>query len=312
MLSTVLPALPWQRVAMDLFELDGRHYLVVVDYYSRYLEVVRLHNQTTDAVIRALKVIWATHGVAMEVQSDGGPCFQSDQFQRFSDACGFTHTQSSPRYAQANGAAERAVQTAKGLLRKADDFQMALLAYRTTPIIDGYSPAQLLMGRQLRTTVPTASFNLKPETPNSQTVRQHDRLRKNIQAKYFDRRHRSRNGRRWKVDERVWVKDVQMEATVIETLPYRSYQLRTTSGNVIRRNGRALRPALPSTTSTPAATAPMTSSTIANAGRCRIRDAPPVPPQQPTRQGQPHGQGTATSTTTRSGRTVRRPERYNV
>lgn len=341
LLSTVLPALPWQRVAMDLFELDGRHYLVVVDYYSRYLEVVRLHNQTTDAVIRALKVIWATHGVAMEVQSDGGPCFRSDQFQRFADACGFTHTQSSPRYAQANGAAERAVQTAKALLRKADDFQMALLAYRTTPIIDGYSPAQLLMGRQLRTTVPTASFNLKPKTPNPQTVRQHDRLRKNNQAKYFDRRHRTHNGRKWKVGERIWVKDVQTEATVIETLPYRSYQLRTTSGNVIRRNGRALRPALPSTTSTPAATAPTTSSTITNAGRCRIRDVPPAPPQQPTRQGQPHGQGqgqqsprpppmqlhhqpqqqqqrqsarvvtTATSTTTRSGRTVRRPDRYN-
>jgi transposase InsO family protein len=137
---------------MDLFEMDDRHYLVVVDYYSRYLEVVRLQNQTTDAVIRALKVIWATHGVAMEVQSDGGPCFRSDQFQRFADACGFLHTKSSPRYPPANGAAERAVQTAKAMLRKTDDLQMALLAYRTTPIIDGYSPAQLLMGRQLRTT----------------------------------------------------------------------------------------------------------------------------------------------------------------
>jgi hypothetical protein len=342
LLSTALPALPWQRVAMDLFEMDGRHYLVVVDYYSRYLEVVRLPNQTTDAVIRALKVIWATHGVAMEVQSDGGPCFRSDQFQQFADAYGFVHTKSSPRYAPANGAAERAVQTAKAMLRKADDLQMAMLAYRTTPIIDGYSPAQLLMGRQLRTTVPTASFNLQPKTPNPQTVRQHDRQLKNRQATYFNRRHRARNGRRWMAGERVWIRDAQTEATVTKALPFRSYELRTTSGYVIRRNGRAIRPALPTTTTTTASTAPLTSSTVANAGRCHIRDIPPVPPQQPTgndrrqsqqlprplstqqqhqpqqRQQQQHQRlqtgvaTTATTSTTRAGRPVRKPERYNI
>jgi hypothetical protein len=167
---------------------------------------------------------WRRHGSPV----GGGPWFQSDQFQRFADACRFLHTKSSPRYAPANGAAKRAVQMTKAMLRKADDLQMALFAYRTTPIVDGYSPAQLSTGRQLLITV--SQFNLQPKTPNPQTVRQHDRLRKNRKVTYLNRRHRARNGSRWMAGERVWIKDAQTETTVTETLSYRSYQLRTASG----------------------------------------------------------------------------------
>jgi hypothetical protein len=155
LLSTPLPDLPWQQVATDLFELDGRHFIVVVDYYSRFFELTQLKSQTSDDVIKAMKNIFARHGIPMLCVSDGGPCYRSAEFQTFASTYGFQHRMSSPRFSQANGAAERAVQTAKSLLRRADDQFLALLAYRTTPIVDGYSPAQLLMGRQLRSTVPT-------------------------------------------------------------------------------------------------------------------------------------------------------------
>ena len=59
LISTPLPDLPWQKVATDLFETDNKLYIVVIDYYSRYIEHAELHNETTDDVIRTLKSIFA-------------------------------------------------------------------------------------------------------------------------------------------------------------------------------------------------------------------------------------------------------------
>ena len=63
---------------------------------------------------------------------------------------GFSHVTSTPRFPQANGEAERAVSTVKNLLKKSVDPYLALLAYRTSPLKNGYSPSELLMCRKLR------------------------------------------------------------------------------------------------------------------------------------------------------------------
>ncbi|CAB3979326.1 Transposon Ty3-G Gag-Pol poly [Paramuricea clavata] len=82
------------------------------------------------------------------------------EFAEFSKKYGFTHITSSPHYPQANGEAERAVQTVKGLLTK--DPYKALMNHRNTPLKEiNQSPAQLMMGRRLKTSIPTAAPLLK-------------------------------------------------------------------------------------------------------------------------------------------------------
>ena len=34
---------PWERIATDLFELNKQTYLLLVDFYSRYPEVIKLN-----------------------------------------------------------------------------------------------------------------------------------------------------------------------------------------------------------------------------------------------------------------------------
>ena len=46
LMPTVLPDYPWQCVAMDLFVLNGVNYVVIVDYFSRYPEVIKLRSTT--------------------------------------------------------------------------------------------------------------------------------------------------------------------------------------------------------------------------------------------------------------------------
>ena len=68
---------------------------------------------------------------------------------------------SSPKHPQGNSVAERGVQTIKNILSKEDDPYLGLLAYRSTPLSFGISPAELLMGRRLNTTVPEIPKGLR-------------------------------------------------------------------------------------------------------------------------------------------------------
>ena len=155
LILTELPELPWQNVAMDLFDWKKQTYLVIVDYYSRFIEVTRLEKLTSEEVIRHCKSIFARHGVPEQVISDNGPQFAADEFKLFAVLYGFEHSISSPYYLQGNGEAERAVKTIKGILKKEEDLYLGLMSYRATPLQTGYSPAELLMSRRLRTNIPT-------------------------------------------------------------------------------------------------------------------------------------------------------------
>ena len=166
LISTPLPELPWQKVRMDLFEMNHRHYVILVDYYSQYIEVLELRSQTTDSVTQALKATFAYHGIPMVVFSDNGPCYNCAQFASFATSYGFQHRTSSPCFPHSNGEAETAVQTAKSLLKNLSDPFLVLLSYRTTLINNGMFLAQLLMGRQLRSSVPITNIILQPSTPN--------------------------------------------------------------------------------------------------------------------------------------------------
>ena len=73
LIPTPFPDFPWQRVGTDLFEWKGSPYLLVVDYYSRYIEVAKLSATTADSVITHMKSIFARHGIPETVGSDSGP-----------------------------------------------------------------------------------------------------------------------------------------------------------------------------------------------------------------------------------------------
>lgn len=133
LISTPLPNYPWKRVACDLFELAKTTYILVVDYFSRYVEVQSLNSTTSTSVISVLKAIFSCHGIPVTLLTDNGPQFISEEMAQFSRTYGFTHVTSSPHYHQANGLAERTVRTVKAMLKKSSDPYLALLSYRTTP-----------------------------------------------------------------------------------------------------------------------------------------------------------------------------------
>jgi hypothetical protein len=72
---------PWQKVASDLFEIRNKNYLLVIDYYSNYPEVVELTSTNSTNVIKNIKEIFSRHGIPQEFVSDNGMQYASVDFK---------------------------------------------------------------------------------------------------------------------------------------------------------------------------------------------------------------------------------------
>lgn len=186
---TSTPDLPFSLVGCDLFDFQSKTYILTVDYYSKYIDVLPLESSNTTSIVNALKSIFATHGIPTRLRSDNGPQFSSSEFRKFCRELGIDHETSSPHFQSANGEAERSIQTVKNLWRKSDDKHLSLLDYRTTPLegID-LSPSQLLMGRRPRNTLPASKDVLKPNSHNPLAVKRHFDREKEKQKFYYDKR----------------------------------------------------------------------------------------------------------------------------
>ena len=154
MISTKFDDRPWKHLGSDLFFWKGHTYLLVVCYYSRFIELAKLRSLTAEEVITHLKSMFSRHGVCDIFTSDNGGCYSGQAMQKFMKEYGIKHITSSPRYPLENAEAERAVQTCKRLLEKSDDPYIALMHYRAKLLSNGYSPSQLLYSRQIKTILP--------------------------------------------------------------------------------------------------------------------------------------------------------------
>ena len=88
---------------------------MVVDYFSRDPEVIKLTTTTSQGISIALKSIFSCHGVPKVLVSDNGPQLSSREILEFSSSYSFQHVTSSPRYPQSNSLAERTVKTMKSI-----------------------------------------------------------------------------------------------------------------------------------------------------------------------------------------------------
>ncbi|XP_064468401.1 uncharacterized protein K02A2.6-like [Ornithodoros turicata] len=245
LLLTPLPERPWEEIGMDLFTLQGENYLVIVDYYSRFFELIKLKATTTTDVIRGLKPIFARFGVPDVVRSDNGPQFASAEFRAFMKEWNILHRTSSPYYAQSNGAAERTVQLAKQFLTKTPEIEQALMAHRATPGPEGYTPTELLMGRKIKTNVPAPAKSLEPHW-HYDDFRARNRQYREGYAKHYNRRYRAQEREPLQPDSsvKILVGTAAHGKIVKAAKEPRSYVVETTSG-LQRRTQSHLQPLEP-------------------------------------------------------------------
>ena len=154
---------PWSRLHIDFAgPMNGVTYLVLVDSFSKWPEVIPVSPPSATRTISILNQVFSQHGLPDTIVTDNGSQFTSSQFRDFCTQNSITHIRSPPYHPQSNGQAERFVDTFKRALLKAREegasteiLQRFLFMYRTTPhdlLPNKLSPAEVLMGRKLRTT----------------------------------------------------------------------------------------------------------------------------------------------------------------
>lgn len=235
-----VPSRPYYKVGADLFDWNGKSYIVVTDYFSNYPEVGALQCTSSKAVISYLKTVFARHGIPCELFTDNGPQFSSCEFASFAKEWGFRHSTSSPTYPRSNGLAESSVKTVKGLMKKAedrDDFQKSLLIYRSAPLQNGLSPAQMLMGRRIRSNLPISEDLLTPK--GAHKVKHAKERQKEKQKQLHDRS--AKQLPTLKLGDRVRLRDIstgtwRQQGHVEGEVAPRSYRIQTECGLSLRRN----------------------------------------------------------------------------
>ncbi|UYV79311.1 K02A2.6-like [Cordylochernes scorpioides] len=139
--------------------------------------------------------------------------------------------------------AERAVQTAKNLIRKCLDsgqeVELALLNFYNTPRDGLPSPAQCLFSRRTRTLLPTSTHQLEPEIQKGHT--QNLRNKRKKQKTHHDKT--AKTTRSFKEGEKIMLKQHHREwipARVTQEVAPRSYKVQTPTGEY-RRNSSFMR-----------------------------------------------------------------------
>ena len=114
------PSTPFEAVLANFFAYGGRHYLVVGDPLSGWVEILSssasMELAGSTGLVRHLRSLFATFGVPEEISSNSGPEFIAGNTEKFLRLWGVRHRISSTGFPQSNGRAEVAVKTAKRLL----------------------------------------------------------------------------------------------------------------------------------------------------------------------------------------------------
>ena len=166
---------PWQRVHIDYLDCEGKQFLLVVDSYSKWLEVFRMHSTTATATINRLRTLFSSYGLPEHIVSDNGPQFIADNFKTYLRMNGVKQTLTPPYHPASNGLAERHVQTFKRMFKKAKGenveqrlarvlFVYRNLQHRTT----SHTPAELFLGRRPRSRLSLAKPDLRSRVEGKQ------------------------------------------------------------------------------------------------------------------------------------------------
>ena len=193
-------------------------YLVVIDAYSKWPEVINFHKNTqAGKLVEIFESLFARHGLPDHVVSDNGRQFSSAEFAP-------------------NGAAENFVGTFKdkvskivqGKINVSTAITQFLFDYHSTPhCTTGKSPAFLLYKREIKSRFDLLRPNLRSKVSDKQSAQ--------VSSSSHSRKVELSTRDEVMIDNYGTVGGKRIEAEITKQWSPSTFQVRTEHGNVIKR-----------------------------------------------------------------------------
>ena len=229
----------WQRIHSDfLGPFHGDMYLVIVDSYSKWPEVINFRQNTkANKLVDVFQTLFARHGLPDHLITDNGRQFSSHEFNEFLDHNGVKHTFSPPYHPATNGAAENFVGIFKDKVSKIIQggvkievaINQFLFDYRSTPhSTTNESPAYLFYKRQLKTRFDLLRPNLRERMSEKQGLK--------IVSTPHSRNINLKEGDQILTDNYGVSGGRRIEGEIAKQLSTSTFQIKTESGAIIKRH----------------------------------------------------------------------------
>lgn len=247
------PLRPFQHIAADFAFHGGHKFLVIVDCFSDWIDVIDMGKDTTaEKLVEVMAQEFVRTAVPDVMFTDGERNFDSNKFRTFLREWGCQHITSSPTYAQSNGRAEAAVKSAKKIIAacwngkrlESKAFAKAIINHRNTPTQkDKLSPAMKLYGHNIQDDLPAHRRSFKKEI-----LSQNDVIERRIK---HDQKMKERYDEKTTTYKELDVgthvaiynnnnKEFDVYGIIVEVRNRRFY-IKTNSGRILVRNRRFIR-----------------------------------------------------------------------
>lgn len=197
MIRSSLPSGPWEDIAIDFLGPlpNGQHLLVIVDCYSRFLEICEMTCIDSTETIGRLRGVFGRFGIPSLIKADNGPQFSSEEFRSFCRDSGIQLVNTIPYWPQMNGQVERQNRSILKRLRIAQELgkdwrkelhDYLLVYHATNHATTGEAPSKLMFGRRIKSKLPRV-----PVSYDDEAVRDFDNLQKEKGKEYTDKKRRA-------------------------------------------------------------------------------------------------------------------------
>ncbi|XP_055907549.1 uncharacterized protein K02A2.6-like [Eupeodes corollae] len=249
-----MPTAPWVDIAIDLMGPlpSDEHLFVVVDYYSRYKEIVTLKNITSTSIIKSLRKMFSRLGYPQTITADNGKQFSSKEFRDFCEEFNVKLYNTIPYWPQQYGEVERQnrdilkrikISKATGSNWKEDLIDYLLMYHHTPHSTTGKAPAKLFYGRLLKDKIPSL---INQDQGFNQEFTEKDAIEKEKGKLYADKKRRAAQSE-LTIGDQVLVKKMRKENKIDSNfgeIPHEVIKQKggdvlvknSTTGEVTRRN----------------------------------------------------------------------------